>query len=99
MARLLEANWRMLAACRSADPDLFFPFSSTGKSPEQDGAAKAVCVCCLVRRQCQAFRAANRAGTRHLGRPDHRRAQPAVPRQDRDSPGREHHVRSPRRSQ
>jgi WhiB family transcriptional regulator, redox-sensing transcriptional regulator len=55
MARLTEANWRVLAACRSADPDLFFPISSSGKSVEQAAEAKAVCACCLVRRQCLAF--------------------------------------------
>jgi WhiB family transcriptional regulator, redox-sensing transcriptional regulator len=55
MARLIEANWRMLAACRSTDPDLFFPVSSAGKSLEQVAEAKAVCACCLVRRQCLAF--------------------------------------------
>ncbi|HEV3295214.1 MAG TPA: WhiB family transcriptional regulator, partial [Streptosporangiaceae bacterium] len=33
----------MLAACRSADPDLFFPVSSTEKSREQTAEAKAVC--------------------------------------------------------
>jgi WhiB family transcriptional regulator, redox-sensing transcriptional regulator len=55
MARLTEANWRVLAACRSADPDLFFPISSSGKSAEQAAEAKAVCACCLVRRHCLAF--------------------------------------------
>lgn len=52
---MLETNWRILAACWSADPDLFFPVSSTGKSLEQVDEAKAVCACCLVRRQCLAF--------------------------------------------
>ena len=33
----------MLAACRSADPDLFFPVSSTEKSRKQAAEAKAVC--------------------------------------------------------
>lgn len=60
MARLTEANWRVLAACRSAEPELFFPISSSGKSVEQAAEAKAaeakaVCACCLVRRQCLAF--------------------------------------------
>jgi WhiB family redox-sensing transcriptional regulator len=55
MARLVEWSWRMLAACRSVDPDLFFPVSSTGKSLEQADRAKAVCACCIVRRQCLAF--------------------------------------------
>jgi WhiB family transcriptional regulator, redox-sensing transcriptional regulator len=55
MAWLTEKNWRLLAACRSIDPDLFFPISSDGKSVEQAAEAKAVCACCLVRRQCLAF--------------------------------------------
>jgi WhiB family transcriptional regulator, redox-sensing transcriptional regulator len=50
-----ERNWRPLAACQSADPELFFPISSTGKSLEQAAEAKAVCARCLVRRQCLAF--------------------------------------------
>ena len=55
MTSLTERNWRMLAACRSIDPDLFFPVSSAGKSLEQVAEARAVCACCLVRRQCLAF--------------------------------------------
>ena len=55
MAWLTERNWRMLAACRSIDPDLFFPVSSAGKPLEQVAEARAVCACCLVRRQCLAF--------------------------------------------
>lgn len=55
VARLAEKNWRLLAACRSIDPDLFFPVSSKGKSLEQADKAKAVCACCLVQRQCLAF--------------------------------------------
>jgi hypothetical protein len=33
----------VLAACRSADPDLFFPVSSTEKSRKQAAEAKAFC--------------------------------------------------------
>jgi WhiB family transcriptional regulator, redox-sensing transcriptional regulator len=55
MAWLTERNWRTLAACQSFDPDLFFPVSSAGKSLEQVAEARAVCACCLVRRQCLAF--------------------------------------------
>jgi WhiB family transcriptional regulator, redox-sensing transcriptional regulator len=55
MAWLTERNWRTLAACQSIDPDLFFPVSSAGKSLEQVAEARAVCACCLVRRQCLAF--------------------------------------------
>jgi hypothetical protein len=32
VTQLVERNWQTLAACRSADPGLFFPLSSSGKS-------------------------------------------------------------------
>jgi hypothetical protein len=32
MTQPVERNWQTLAACRSADPDLFFPLSTSGKS-------------------------------------------------------------------
>jgi WhiB family transcriptional regulator, redox-sensing transcriptional regulator len=55
-ARLIaDGAWRLGAACRSADPDLFFPVSSTGKSLEQVAQAKAICARCLVQRECLAF--------------------------------------------
>jgi WhiB family redox-sensing transcriptional regulator len=45
-------DWWRAAACQSADPDLFFPVSSTGFSLEQTAQAKSVCAACIVRRQC-----------------------------------------------
>ena len=42
-------NWRARAACKDADPDLFFPM------PGDEGAerqAKAVCAGCRVRPEC-----------------------------------------------
>ena len=48
-------NWRAAAACRSVDPDLFFPVSDYGKGLDQVTAAKAICAGCRVRRQCLAF--------------------------------------------
>ena len=55
-ARLLtHGYWRILAACQSVDPELFFPLSASGKSLEQVTAAKAVCAACPVRRECLAF--------------------------------------------
>ncbi|MFI7361614.1 WhiB family transcriptional regulator [Streptomyces sp. NPDC050149] len=45
-------NWRMLAACREADPDLFFPIGSTGPALVQTEDAKAVCRSCPVRQEC-----------------------------------------------
>jgi WhiB family transcriptional regulator, redox-sensing transcriptional regulator len=55
-----ERNWRLLAACRFADPDLFFPISTAGASSAQVAAAKAVCGECAVRRECLAFALATR---------------------------------------
>ena len=52
---LVDQDWRSLAACRSADPDLFFPISSSGQSMVQVAEAKAVCAECRVRRECLAF--------------------------------------------
>jgi WhiB family redox-sensing transcriptional regulator len=48
-------NWRLLAACRHADPELFFPVSLSGPALDQIMQAKAICACCPVRRQCLAF--------------------------------------------
>jgi len=52
---IAEEDWRSVAACRSADPDLFFPVSSSGKALEQVAEAKAICVKCQVQRECLAF--------------------------------------------
>jgi WhiB family transcriptional regulator, redox-sensing transcriptional regulator len=48
-------NWRSSAACLSADPDLFFPISSTGPAENQIARAKMVCAGCRVRRECLEF--------------------------------------------
>jgi WhiB family redox-sensing transcriptional regulator len=47
-------SWRS-AACRSADPELFFPLSESGEALEQIAEAKAICTGCPVRRQCLEF--------------------------------------------
>jgi WhiB family redox-sensing transcriptional regulator len=51
-----DAGWGR-AACRSADPELFFPVSGTGPSVAQIAEAKAVCE---VRGECLAFALATR---------------------------------------
>jgi WhiB family redox-sensing transcriptional regulator len=48
-------DWRSLAACMSADPDLFFPIASAGPALSQAEEAKAVCAGCRVRRSCLEF--------------------------------------------
>ncbi len=50
-----RGQWRSVAACRSADPDLFFPISDSGPALEQAVEAKAICATCRVRRECLAF--------------------------------------------
>jgi WhiB family transcriptional regulator, redox-sensing transcriptional regulator len=46
------AEWWSLAACQSADPDLFFPISGAGPARVQVERAKAVCAACPVRSDC-----------------------------------------------
>jgi WhiB family redox-sensing transcriptional regulator len=46
------AEWWSLAACRSADPDLFFPISPSGPAQTQTRRAKAVCAGCVVQPDC-----------------------------------------------
>jgi WhiB family transcriptional regulator, redox-sensing transcriptional regulator len=55
LAIIAGENWRSAAACQSADPELFFPISNTGKSLEQVAKAKAICAECPVGRECLAF--------------------------------------------
>lgn len=56
-----SGTWDKRAACRDADPELFFPVSETGPHVEQ---AKAVCRGCPVRTDCleRAVRAGEPAG-------------------------------------
>jgi WhiB family redox-sensing transcriptional regulator len=45
-------EWRSRAACRSSDPDLFFPGGTEGPFVDEILAAKAVCRSCPVEGQC-----------------------------------------------
>lgn len=45
-------DWRESAACRTVDPDLFFPVGTTGPALPQIEEAKAVCGHCPVREEC-----------------------------------------------
>ncbi|MFC8339350.1 WhiB family transcriptional regulator [Streptomyces rubiginosohelvolus] len=49
-------DWRNSAACKTADPDLFFP--EPGTSPARIAEAKAYCATCPVKQMCldEAFR-------------------------------------------
>lgn len=56
MTAALEApDWRDRAACRDADPELFFPVSTDGPSLAQVAEAQAVCALCTVTRHCLEF--------------------------------------------
>jgi WhiB family redox-sensing transcriptional regulator len=48
-------DWRVNAACRDTDPDLFFPIGSTGSAIEQIDAAKRVCRQCPAQAACLEF--------------------------------------------
>lgn len=53
--RPARRDWRTSAACRTADPELFFPVSEVGPAREDIARAKEVCHSCRVRRQCLQF--------------------------------------------
>lgn len=55
LADHLDWDWRLEAACRSVDPDLFFPLGRTGPAVDHIEAAKAVCRQCRVRGHCLDF--------------------------------------------
>jgi WhiB family redox-sensing transcriptional regulator len=46
------SSWSELAACRSVDPELFFPVSEIGPARHQVATAKAVCGECPVSQLC-----------------------------------------------
>ena len=52
MATKAASSWWESAACRSADPDLFFPVSVARPARADVIRAKAVCATCVIRRQC-----------------------------------------------
>jgi WhiB family transcriptional regulator, redox-sensing transcriptional regulator len=50
-----RGDWRSRAACLSADPDLFFPISSSGPALDQVAKAKSICAGCQVRQECLGY--------------------------------------------
>jgi WhiB family redox-sensing transcriptional regulator len=50
-----RAEWWSLAACLTADPELFFPISSSGPALRQVARAKAICACCEVQQACLGY--------------------------------------------
>lgn len=55
-----RSDWWRSAACREADPELFFPVSAHGPGAGEIARAKAVCAACLVRRECLQYALATR---------------------------------------
>jgi WhiB family redox-sensing transcriptional regulator len=51
----VSANWRDDAACRHADPDLFFPIATAGPALDQIDQAKRICHACRVQQGCLAW--------------------------------------------
>jgi len=49
---IATSGWWEQAACRSADPDLFFPVSAGSAGFSELAAAKSVCASCAIRRRC-----------------------------------------------
>jgi WhiB family redox-sensing transcriptional regulator len=47
-----DAAWRLRAACRHADPELFFPEGTGSRTTEQEQAAKRICAQCTARGDC-----------------------------------------------
>jgi WhiB family transcriptional regulator, redox-sensing transcriptional regulator len=47
--------WRLEAACRDTQPDLFFPVGTTGQALVQIENAKQVCRKCPVQQECLDF--------------------------------------------
>lgn len=54
-ATLTPVDWRDQAACRSEDPELFFPVGTTGPALQQIEDAKSVCRRCPVISPCLEF--------------------------------------------
>jgi WhiB family redox-sensing transcriptional regulator len=50
-----RANWRDDAACRDADPEVFFPIGTAGPALRQIGEAKRICRACPAEMQCLAW--------------------------------------------
>lgn len=52
-----DASWQEQAACRTEDPEIFFPFASDRRAVDR---AKAICARCDVRATCREEALANR---------------------------------------
>ena len=51
----VRVNWQKVAACRDADPDLFFPVGTAGPALRQIDEAKRICRACPAQARCLAW--------------------------------------------
>ena len=51
----IHVNWRQDAACRDADPELFFPVGTAGPALRQIREAKRICRGCPAQSPCLAW--------------------------------------------
>ena len=51
----VRVNWQSVAACRDADPDLFFPVGTAGSALRQVDEAKRICRACPAQARCLAW--------------------------------------------
>jgi len=51
----VRVNWQSVAACRDADPDLFFPGGTAGPALRQSDEAKRICRACPAQARCLAW--------------------------------------------
>jgi len=49
---ILTIEWRDLASCKEADPELFFPAGESGPAIDQIRKAKEICASCPVIEEC-----------------------------------------------
>jgi WhiB family redox-sensing transcriptional regulator len=52
---VIDMSWRDQAACRTVEPDLFFPIGTSGPARGQLAEAKSVCHGCPVASECLAW--------------------------------------------
>jgi WhiB family redox-sensing transcriptional regulator len=58
-----HVNWHDTAACRDADPDLFFPVGTAGPGLRQIEEAKRICRACPAQAPCLAWALAHGVGS------------------------------------
>ena len=51
----VRVTWRAVAACRDADPELFFPVGTGGQARRQIDAATRICRACPAQARCLAW--------------------------------------------